>query len=211
MNSTATNIAPTTVAPTPPAALQLALQAVRGGIERVHIIDGREDGSILRELFSNLGAGTMVYTDDYEAIRPIHSSDIADMLRIMEPLMSAGILLRRTAEDVQNKKDDYAAFEIDGSVHACGALHDWGEGQAEIAAIAADKAYADMGLGSKIVRYLIDQALRLGHRRVFVLTTQARDWFEALGFKEAAVESLPARKRQLYNYARASRVYALDL
>ncbi|GHV76170.1 amino-acid acetyltransferase [Spirochaetia bacterium] len=191
--------------------LRLALRASRAGIERVHIIDAREEGAVLRELFSNLGAGTMVYTDDYEAIRPLKNRDIPDILRLMEPLMQQDVLVRRSPEDIQEKKDDYAVFEIDGSVHACAALHDWGEGQGEIAAVATDPAYADMGLGRRIVRFLMDRAKKQGLRRVFVLTTRTQDWFELLGFRECSPDSLPERKRRGYDKARRSKAYALEL
>jgi amino-acid N-acetyltransferase len=191
--------------------LRLALRASRAGTERVHIIDGREEGTVLRELFSNLGAGTMVYADEYESIRPLRSRDIPDILHLMKPLMQQGLLIRRSAEDIQEWKDDYAVFEIDSSIHACGALHDWGEGQAEIASIATDPSYADMGLGRRIVNYLIDRARRQDFRRVFVLTTRTQDWFELLGFKECSVESLPERKRKAYDRNRKSKPFALDL
>jgi amino-acid N-acetyltransferase len=166
---------------------------------------------VLRELFSNLGAGTMLYADEYESIRPLQSRDIPDLLRLMEPLMRQGVLVRRSPEAIQEREGDYAVFEIDGSVHACGALHDWGEGQGEIAAITTDSAYAGMGLGRRIVRYLIDRAKKQGLRRVFILTTRSQDWFELLGFKECPLESLPERKRRSYDRARGSKAYALDL
>jgi amino-acid N-acetyltransferase len=191
--------------------LRLALKASKAGIERVHIIDGRESGALLRELFSNLGAGTMIYQDEYESIRQIRTQDIPDVLRIMEPLMHQGVLIRRNSEDIQEKKNDYAVFEIDGSVHACGALHEWGEAQGEIAAIATDPAYADMGLGRRVVRYLMDRALKQGLHRVFVLTTRTHDWFESLGFRECPVESLPPNRRKKYDQNRKSKVFALDL
>jgi amino-acid N-acetyltransferase len=191
--------------------LRLALRASRAGVERVHIIDAREEGAVLRELFSNLGAGTMVYTDDYEAIRPLKNRDIPDILRLMEPLMQQDVLVRRNSGDIQEKKDDYAVFEIDGSVHACAALHDWGEGQGEIAAVATDPAYADMGLGRRVVRCLIDRAGKQGLRRVFVLTTRTQDWFELLGFRECPLDSLPERKRRGYDRDRGSKAYALEL
>ncbi|GHV25981.1 amino-acid acetyltransferase [Spirochaetia bacterium] len=191
--------------------LRLALRASRAGVERVHIIDAKEEGAVLRELFSNLGAGTMVYTDDYEAIRPLKNRDIPDILRLMEPLMQQDVLLRRDPEDIREKKDDYAVFEIDGSVHACAALHDWGEGQGEIAAVATDPAYADMGLGRRIVRCLMDRAKKQGLRRVFVLTTRTQDWFELLGFKECPLDSLPKRKQEHYDRERKSKAYALEL
>jgi amino-acid N-acetyltransferase len=191
--------------------LRLALLACRAGVDRVHIIDGREEGAVLKELFSNLGAGTMVYTDDYESIRPLRSRDLPDVLRLMEPLMQQGILVRRSAEEIQQKRDDYAVFEIDGSVRACGALHDWGEGQGEIAAVAADPLYSAIGLGRRIVGYLIDRARKNRFGRVFVLTTRTQDWFETLGFVEAPLESLPERKRKVYDQDRKSKVYALEI
>jgi amino-acid N-acetyltransferase len=193
------------------AELRLALRASRAGIERIHLIDGRESGAVLRELFSNLGSGTMIYADEYDSIRPLRTRDIADILRLMEPLMGQGILIRRRAQDIQEKKADYVVFEIDGAIHACGALHDWGEGQGEIAAVTTDPIYAAMGLGRQIVSFLLDRAHRQGLTRVFVLTTATHDWFEFLGFTESTVESLPERKRKLYDRNRKSKVFALDI
>ncbi|MDR0312671.1 MAG: amino-acid N-acetyltransferase [Treponema sp.] len=190
--------------------LRLALKASVSGVERVHIINGAEEGAVLKELFSNLGAGTMVYADKYESIRALRSQDIPDILRLMEPLMQDGFLIRRSPEDIQSRKEDYAVFEIDGRIHACGALHNWGEGQGEIAALATDPSYSDLGMGSRIVSYLLDRALGQGFTRVFVLTTRSHDWFETLGFRESSVESLPETKKQSYNKLRNSKVFALE-
>ncbi|WP_304221372.1 amino-acid N-acetyltransferase [Gracilinema caldarium] len=191
--------------------LALAIRACRLGVERVHIVDSREEGAVLRELFSNLGVGTMVYADEYESIRPLKPADITEVLRLMGPLMEKGILIQRNAEQILEKKDDYVVYEVDGSVHACGALHDWGEDQGEIAALATDPQYTDLGLGRRIVGYLIDRARKRNFRRVFVLTTRTHDWFEYLGFREIPVEQLPEKKRKVYNQERKSKVFALDL
>jgi amino-acid N-acetyltransferase len=191
--------------------LNLALRASQAGVERVHIVNGWEDGAILRELFSNLGSGTMLYSDEYDAIRPLRSRDIPVILRLMDPLVRQGILIKRSAEQILERKEDFAVFEIDGSIHACGALHDWGEAQGEIAAIATDPLYADMGMGRRIVGYLIDRARKKGLSRVFVLTTHTQDWFEFLGFRELSVENLPERRRRIYDHGRRSKVFALEL
>jgi len=191
--------------------LALAVKASGAGVERIHIINGAEEGAILKELFSNLGAGTMVYADEYESIRSIHTKDIPDILRLMEPLMQEGYLIRRTPEEIQTRKADYAVFEIDGQIHACGALHDWGEAQGEIAALATDPLYVDLGLGRRVVRYFIDRAEKAGLKRVFVLTTRTHDWFESLGFRESSVESLPKKKRVSYDKSRKSKVFSLEL
>ncbi|MDR2489853.1 MAG: amino-acid N-acetyltransferase [Spirochaetaceae bacterium] len=194
-----------------PRQLELALRAAWDGIERIHIIDGLEEGALLREIYSNLGSGTMIYADEQDLIRPIKNSDIPDILHLMEPFVKQDILLRRTAGDIQEKKDDYVVMEIDGSIRACAALHDWGDGQAEIAALASDGAFAEMGLGRRIVEYLIAKARRLHFKRIFVLTTRTQDWFEAHGFAEVMVDSLPPRKKHYYNNARKSKVFALSL
>ncbi len=191
--------------------LKLALRASREGVHRVHIIDGRQEGVVLKELFSNLGAGIMVYTDEYDSIRPLRSRDLPDILRLMEPLMQKGLLVRRNAEQIQQKKKDYAVLEIDGSIRACGALHDWGESQGEIAAIATDPQYKDLGLGRQIVGFLVEEARKARMKRVFVLTTQSQDWFESLGFKSAAVDTLPEQKLKVYDQSRKSKVFALGL
>lgn len=47
--------------------------------------------------------------------------------------------------------------------------------------------------------------------RVFALTTRTLDWFEQLGFVEVDLQTLPARKRETYDHARKSRIFALDL
>lgn len=49
--------------------LQHGLRACRNGVQRVHIIDGRQNEALLSEIFSNEGIGTMIYANEYEAIR----------------------------------------------------------------------------------------------------------------------------------------------
>ena len=125
--------------------------------------------------------------------------------------MQKDVLVRRSPEDVQEKKNDYVVLEIDGSIRACGALHHWGEAQGEIAAVATDPMYTDLGLGRRIVGFLVEKARKSGMRRVFALTTQTQDWFESLGFKETTVETLPEQKRRIYDLNRKSNVFALEL
>jgi amino-acid N-acetyltransferase len=71
--------------------------------------------------------------------------------------------------------------------------------------------YTDLGLGRRIVGYLVEKGRKSKMKRVFVLTTQTQDWFESLGFKEAPLETLPERKRKVYDQSRKSKIFALDL
>ena len=47
--------------------LQAAVDAVRSGVKRAHIIDGLSANSLLLEVFTKTGTGTMVINDDDEA------------------------------------------------------------------------------------------------------------------------------------------------
>jgi amino-acid N-acetyltransferase len=191
--------------------LQRARRACAGGVERVHILDGREEGVILKEAFSNLGSGTMVYSNRYGGIRPMSQNDISDVLRIMRPFVEKGILLPRTESQIEDTLADFIVYEVDNSVHACAALHGFPERTAEIAGIAVDEQFLHLGIGPKLVDFLIERARRAGLASVFALTTQTSDWFQKLGFVEKDPAALPERKRAAYNLERKSRVYVKDL
>ena len=96
-------------------------------------------------------------------------------------------------------------------VHACGALHDYGDGQAEIAAIATNPVYSHLSMGRKILSYLDREGGEDGHDPRLRPYHADSDWFEQFGFVEADLESLPAKKQQTYNHARKSRIFALEL
>lgn len=191
--------------------LNLAYRACSSGVQRVHIIDGEAEGMILKEIFSNRGLGTMVYANQHENIRPITTADIPEVLRLMQPVIEEHILVPRTAADLEEKVDDYYVYEVDGTIHGCGALHLFNDKQGEIAAIVVDQIYANMGIGKKIIAYLIDSAIHLQLKAVFVLTTQTSDWFTQLGFSKAVVTDLPVQRQESYNPKRNSLIFRYQL
>jgi amino-acid N-acetyltransferase len=191
--------------------LHRARRACAGGVERVHILDGREEGVILKETFSNLGSGTMVYSNRYGGLRPMTLNDISDVLRIMKPFVDQGILLRRTEAQLEETLQDFVVFDVDDSVHACAALHEYPERLGEIAGIAVDQHFLHLGVGPKLVDFLCERARQKGLSAVFALTTQTADWFQKLGFSEADPSVLPEKKRIAYNLQRKSRVFLKSL
>jgi len=183
-----------------------AYRACKQGVRRVHIIDGTAEGMLLKEIFSNRGFGTMVYANQHENIRPMTVADIPGVLSLMQPQIDEGALVARTAGDLTDKIADYAVYAVDGTPHACGALHIFPDRQGEIAAIVVDEKYASRGIGKKMVSYLIEQATKMKLKSVFVLTTLTADWFKQLGFVEGDVNDLPEEKRGKYNKGRNSLV-----
>lgn len=191
--------------------VRLAYLAAGVNVNRVHIVDGRHDGVLLVEVFSNLGAGTMIHANVYQSIRPIKPEEVPKVLTLLQPLADAGVLIPRTGEDILSRYEDYVVHESDGRLHGCGALHEYAGGEAEIAAIAVDPAYEELGIGRRIVLYLIEMARNRGLRGVFVLTTQTGDWFESIGFRRVAPATLPEEKRRRYDLDRNSLILHLTL
>jgi len=191
--------------------LNLAFNACINGVDRVHIINGSIEGMLIKEIFSNRGLGTMIYNDPHENIRSASFSDISDIIRIMRPAITEEILVPRTPEELAEKINDYAIYEVDGTLHACGALHIYNDEQGEIAGIAVDKTYNNLGIGKKIINFLLDKALKRKLRQIFVLTTQTSDWFVQLGFKKAGVSALPQERRKQYNTTRNSLIFTYTI
>ncbi|NLD98957.1 MAG: amino-acid N-acetyltransferase [Fibrobacter sp.] len=189
----------------------LAHHACSLGVRRVHIVDGRSEGMILKEIFSNRGLGTMIYSNQHEDIRQMVIADVPEVLRLMQPAVEEQILVPRTAADLEEKINDYFVYEVDGTVHACGALHVYPDGQGEIAAIVVDDMYANLGIGKKIISFLIERAINLNLKYVFVLTTQTSDWFSQLGFTQAQLSDLPKEKKVHYNKNRNSLILRYKL
>ncbi len=188
-----------------------ALEACAGGVKRVHIVDGREEGVLLKEVFTNLGSGTMIYANEYESIRAMRHEDISDVLRIMRPLIGSGVLVKRDQRALEAALGDFVVYEIDGIIRGCGALKDEGQGIGEVAAIAVDESFLHLGIGQRIVSYLIERGRELGMSRLYLLTTRTSDWFMKLGFRAAAVDELPNQRRSEYDRSRNSRVLVYDL
>lgn len=189
--------------------LKLASDACKQGVTRVHLVDGNLDGVLLSEIFSDLGSGTMIYTNNYGKIRSMVHTDIPAVLAVMRPFVESGKLLPRTEDSLAAAVNDYVVYELDGGVHACAALHIYPDGQAEIAAVAVDENFAHMGIGPKLIEELLTRAKQKNAKSVFIMTTQAADWFERLGFVEDKIDSLPAERRAIWTPERNSKVYRL--
>lgn len=189
--------------------LKKSIDACNNGVTRVHIVDGNLDGVLPCEIFSDLGSGTMIYTSDYGKIRPMEQTDIPSVLGIMKPFIDSGKLLPRTENSLFQQLGDFIVYEYDGGVRACSALHFYDDNQAEIAAVAVDDNFAHMGIGPKMIKYLIEKANNAGAKDIFILTTQAIDWFLKLGFVESTVDSLPEERKKLWTPERNSKVLRL--
>ena len=190
--------------------LQIARTSCSLGVSRTHIVNGLFDGTLPCEIFSDLGSGTMVYKSNYGGIRSMQKEDIPAVLNLIRPFVEQGILLPRTEESLLQTYTDYIVYELDGGLKACAALHIYENTQAEIAAVAVDSVCSHMGIGPKLINYLLQKAKEKNIQSVFILTTQTSDWFEKLGFKISTVDSLPQERKEKWTKERGSKVLRIN-
>lgn len=189
--------------------LENAIRACNTRVKRVHLLSGIAQGTILQEVFSSRGNGTMVYANEYWNLRPAAIEDIPDMLRIMQNYVERKLLVPRSQEDIEAKLGDFVVYAVDNAIHGCGALHSHGNSVYEIAAIAVGENYRDAGIGEAVVNFLIEKAKKRRAKKVFLLTTQTSDWFYNFGFKDGSIQDLPQGKREGYNMKRNSKVMVM--
>ena len=153
----------------------------------------------------------MVYANQYSSIRPANIEDIPDILRIMQDYIDKGFLVPRTQESISEKLKDYVVYSIDNSIHGCGALHEFEDGMAEVAGIAVGANYRKSGIGDAIVRHLISVGRMKGYKKLFLLTTQALDWFYHFGFEDGTMASIEPLKSVTISVAQESIQIRTDL
>lgn len=195
--------------------MEIALKACQSGISRAHLIDGLKDEALLGELFSNEGVGTMVYANDYEAIRPALKKDIRAIRRLTQASVAEQELVPRTESDLARIVRDFFVFEIDGNVVGCVALHRDSSDptQAELACLVVSEAHANQGIGRKLVAFVEKTAKESGVKQLFTLSTRAFNFFtQKGGFVEKNADLLlPDRKARYEKSGRNSRILAKTL
>ena len=194
--------------------LMSAAKACLDGVPRVHVLNGRRQGVLVDELFSNEGVGTMVHADSYRLIRPLREEDIPELLGMIGRSVRRTKLVERTYEDIQSKIGDFHVLAIDDNVVGCVALHEYqAEACAEVACLYVKQAHERRGYGIELVRHAESVAKSRGIPRVFALSNRASDFFiNRLGYSEATLEVLPAARRKQYEESgRDSRILSRHL
>jgi len=181
--------------------LEHAVKAARGGVSRVHIVDGRVSEGLLAEVFSNEGIGTLVHANEYQAVRRAHKKDARAIHAMIQPSMENDELMRRSRAEIERQIEDYYVFEIDRNPVACAALHFFTEeSKAELACVCVDPKYENQGIGLKLMHFAENQARAAGAQELLCLSTQAFNYFvQKGGFRLGTPEDLPPNRRAAYD------------
>ncbi|MBA0608379.1 hypothetical protein Godav_020608 [Gossypium davidsonii] len=137
--------------------LAAAAFVCRGGVQRVHLLDGTIGGVLLLELFKRDGMGTMVASDLYEGARMAMVTDLAGIRQIIQPLEESGTLVRRSDEELLKALDSFVVMEREGQIIACAALFPFFKDKCgEVACIAVSPDCRGQGQGDKLLGTLLN-------------------------------------------------------
>ncbi len=192
--------------------LPYLLRALRGGVERAHVIPFALDGAVLVELFTHDGVGTMLSTENLEALREAHADDVGGIINLLAPLEADGTLVKRPREIIEREIERFTVLEHDGVIFGCAALYPFAQtGMAEMAALTIHPDYQGTGDGERLLKRVEARAKAMGINKLFVLTTRTAHWFIKRGFVAANLDDLPLERKQLYNWQRRSQIFIKPL
>jgi len=191
-----------------------AVLAIHDGTPRAHILDGRLFGALLNEIFDKVGIGTMVYSNEYQSIRPAVKADAYSIYNITRSGVRSETLRDRSKETIEAMIDDFLVYEIDGSIVGCVNLHSYEAGAViEVGSVYVQPFYQNKGVGRRMVEYACASAKDKGARRVIAMTTQAANFFtKVCGFEEGTLADLPETRQTEYQANRRnSKILFKDL
>ncbi len=192
--------------------LPYLLRALRGGVERAHVIPFALDGAVLVELFTHDGVGTMLSTENLEALREASADDVGGVLNLLAPLEADGTLVKRPRELIEREIEHFTVLEHDGVIFGCAALYPFAQaGMAEMAALTVHPDYQGTGDGERLLKRVEARAKAMGITKLFVLTTRTAHWFIKRGFVAGNIDDLPLERKQLYNWQRRSQIFIKPL
>src|SRR3546814_2306125 len=103
--------------------LRHASLSVKRGVARAHLVPYALDGSVLLEIFTHDGVGTMVVEDTLDDLRPATLDDVGAILSLIEPLEADGTLVPRPRNVIEREVERFTVLEHDGVIYGCAALH----------------------------------------------------------------------------------------
>ena len=124
--------------------------------------------------------------------RKARFDDIETIFGLVHIYAAQGEMLPRSRNTLYENLRDMVIAESGSEVVGVGALHIMWDRLAEVRMMAIAPAYMRRGIGTEIVRLLLDEGDALGIEKVFTLTYKP-DFFRKLGFIRISREELPQK------------------
>jgi amino-acid N-acetyltransferase len=124
------------------------------------------------------------------SVRKARMGDVEAMHALIAAFARRDFMLPRSRAELYDSLRDYQVAVAAGRVVGCGALVIAWENLGEIRSLAVAEAFQRKGIGGRLAEACLDEARRLGIKRVFALTNNSA-FFKRLGFVPVAKETLP--------------------
>ncbi len=196
--------------------LAAMLRACRAGVPRCQQVSFAQDGTLLTELFTADGQGSQLSEAPFRNVRAATPADLSAIVALIRPLEQQGALVRRSRLALEQDIGTFLVAEVDDKVFGCCALTpfiDKFEDALELACLAVHPSQRNSKspLGEQLLAAAESAGAHRGFNKLFVLTTEADDWFIEHGFKRADLTSLPLQRQKQYDKTRNSNVLVKSL
>lgn len=124
--------------------------------------------------------------------RTATKEDVETLFGLIKGYAEKGVMLPRTRETLSYMIDTFVVAEIGSEVVGCGSLMKLGDNLIEIRSLGITDGYKSLGIGSKLVDKLLEQAKAQGVTKVMALT-YAVSFFERNGFKIVDKDIFPEK------------------
>jgi amino-acid N-acetyltransferase len=125
-------------------------------------------------------------------IRPARAEDVDAMRELIDGYAAQDLMLSRSREFLTQQLRDYVVAEDENGFAGCCALAVLTSDLAELRSLAVQPTSSRRGVGKALVDGCLEQAKRLGLRRVFALTL-VPEFFERCGFTLISLGRLPEK------------------
>lgn len=131
------------------------------------------------------------------SIRSARTTDVRSIIELAQPLVENRVLVPKERVVYYESIQEFLVAESqDSGLAGFGALHVMWEDLAEVRTLATLDSWRGHGVGSALLRQLVDRAHKLGVSRVFCLTFEV-DFFIRHGF--TVMEDQSAVDPEVYN------------
>ena len=123
-------------------------------------------------------------------IRKAQIRDIKEIQKLINSFAKKDLMLPRSLNELYESMRDFWVAEENNKVVGCCALHISWDDLAEIKSLAVAKNRQGKGIARELVLACLDEAKKLGAKRIFALTYKP-DYFKKFGFKRIKNADLP--------------------
>ncbi|MFA5156229.1 MAG: N-acetyltransferase [Candidatus Omnitrophota bacterium] len=123
-------------------------------------------------------------------IRKANINDIKTIQALINSFAKEDLMLPRSLNELYDNIRDFWVYEINRKLIGCAALHICWQDLTEIKSLAVEKKHQGKSIGTQLVSICIDEARKLGAKKIFTLTYKP-GFFKKFGFRRVKHADLP--------------------